>query len=101
MRFRLNPEYVLDKIKFYEINALFKYSFYKCQDEWEQTRMLGFINAKCAGNKDLTLQKLITFPWEGDENIIRKTEITKTDMEEFDRLKNLSEIMIKNNVLKE
>lgn len=87
-------------MEFYEINALFKYSFYRSQDNWEQTRMLGFINAQCSGAKGLTLQSLITFPWEQENNKTRKSEITETDMEDFNRLKTMSEMMIENNLIK-
>lgn len=87
-------------MKFYEINALFKYSFYRKQEEWEQTRMIGFINAQCSGAKNLTLQKLITFPWESeDNNSIKKTSITKTDIEQYENLKKKAEMLLQNNLI--
>lgn len=62
--------------------------------------MLGFINAQCAGAKNLTLQNLITFPWESENNTTsRKTEITKTDMEEFERMRKKADLMLKNNLI--
>lgn len=100
LKFGINPDYVLNKMAFYEINALFKYSYYKNQEDWEQTRMLGFINAKCQGAKNIKLDTLISFPWENqNKNNIQVSNKKMTD-EDFKRLHKKAQMMIENNIIK-
>ena len=47
------------------------------QNQWNQIRWLGYINASCAGNKLNQPKDLIVFAWEQEE-----VEETKEDIEE-------------------
>lgn len=58
------PKYVMDEMELYEINSLLKYQYYKDKENWEQTRMLGFINARSNGAKINKVESLLKFPWE-------------------------------------
>lgn len=80
----------------YEIHALFKFQHLKEQEKWEQTRLISFLNAKCAGVKNLNkLTDLIEFPWE------KKTKKNNQIMSDSDmkRLQEKATWMINNNIL--
>ena len=80
----LSPEYVLDKIEWYEINSLLKYQYYSIIDNWEQARLIAFMIAQTNTKKKLKLQDIVPFVWDEDEEIEEGKPITKT---EIDRLK--------------
>jgi predicted transcriptional regulator len=41
----LSPEYVLDKMQMYELEALISSLYQKNRESWEQTRLLAYILA--------------------------------------------------------
>ena len=77
----LSPEYVLDKIEWYEINSLLKYQYYSIIDNWEQTRLIAFMIAQTNTKKKLKLQDIVPFVWDEDEEIEEGKPITKTEIE--------------------
>lgn len=76
----LSPEYVLDKIEWYEINALMKYQYYSIKDNWEQARLIAFMIAQTNSKRKLKLQDIVPFVWE-EEEIEEVQPITKTEIE--------------------
>ena len=82
-------------MEFYEVHALLNYQYYKEQDSWEQTRLLGYITAKSHGAKNLKLTDLIKFQWE-KENKAKPQFISDADMK---RLREKAQWMIENNLL--
>ena len=90
----MSPSYVLDEIEMYEIKALLKYQYYRNQEEWEQTRFLGFISAKSNGAKISKLENLVKFQWEKKEKQIPQF----MSDEDMNRLQNKAKWMIENNV---
>lgn len=61
----LSPEYVLDKMSFYEMHILIQKLYYKNLNSWEQTRQLAFISAKVMGGiKTDDPKKFMPFSWD-------------------------------------
>lgn len=77
----LSPDYVLDKIEWYEINSLMKYQYYCLKDNWEQARLIAFIIAQTNSKKRLKLQDIVPFTWEEDGEIEDNKPITKSEIE--------------------
>lgn len=86
------PDYVLDKMEIYEINAAMKYSYYKHKDSWEQTRLIAFLIAQTNSKKHLELSDIIKFKW--DEEIIEDNIITEKQREEL--IKKANQYIINN-----
>lgn len=97
LKLGLSPEYVLDEISFYEINSLMKYQYYKDMENWEQTRMLGFIIARSNGSKINKIEKLIKFPWEEKEKN-KRVFISDEKMKSF---REKAQWIIENNILEQ
>lgn len=74
-----------------------KYQFYKDKESWEQTRFLGFINARCNGAKIGKMEDLIKFQWEEKE----KEEPRFMTEEEIQNFRNKAKWIIENNMLEE
>lgn len=77
----LSPEYVLDKIEWYEINALMKYQYYSLKDNWEQARLVAFMIAQTNSKRKLKLQDIVPFAWDEDEENEDNKPITKSEIE--------------------
>lgn len=86
-----SPEYVLDKMQWYEVNAALKYSFYAFKDGWEQSRLISYLIAQTNSRKKLTLEDITKFYWE-NETIEADTKITKKDI---DRLNKMAQAYLK------
>lgn len=80
-----SPEYVLDKMQWYEINAALKYAYYGIKDSWEQSRLVAYVIAQTNSRKKLKFEDITKFYWEGKENV-EDTKITKTDIERLNKM---------------
>ena len=74
----LSPEYVLDKMQFYEVETLLENLWMKDKASWEQTRTISYITAQCQSSKKLNPEDLMKFPW--DEKV-EKIEDTPEEIE--------------------
>lgn len=88
LKYGFNPSYVLDEMKWYEINGLMKYEYYKEKEDWEQARLIAYVIAQVNSKKKLKIEDVVPFYWEKEDN---KT----TSKEEFERLKNKAQEYIK------
>ena len=87
------PDYVLDRMEWYEINAAMKYSFYSYKSGWEQARLVAYMVAQVNSKHTLKMDEIIKFPWEKDEDDTpAKTSISK---EEIEQLKREAELYMK------
>lgn len=84
----------MDEIEWYEIKALTDFHYYKNQEDWEQTRFLGYIIAKGNGAKINKMENLMKFQWEQEE----KQKPKFMSDEDMNRLQNKAKWMIENNV---
>lgn len=86
---RFSPEYVLDKMEWYEVGAALQFLHYSNRTEWEQSRMMAYVTAQVQSTKKLKPEDIIKFPWD-DKNPTEKanTDISKTDIE---RLNNMAQ----------
>lgn len=90
----LNPDYVLDHIQTYEIKALFEYGFLKSKEDWEQTRLIGYITAQCQSTKKLKAEDIIKFPWEEKEK--KTPQQTEIDKQKLEQVKEMAKQIMKN-----
>lgn len=77
----LNPEYVLDEMKVYEINSLMKYNYYAYKDNWEQARFIAYVVAQVNSTKHIDMQELLPFAWDETEKAFNNTELTQNEIE--------------------
>lgn len=78
----LAPDYVLDKIEWYEINSLMKFQYYTIKDNWEQARLIAFMIAQTNSKRKLKLQDIVPFAWENEDGEIEEEKpITKSEIE--------------------
>ena len=77
----LSPDYVLDKMDWYEVSALMKYQFYAIKDNWEQARLISYMIAQSNSKRRLKLQDIIPFSWENEDGDEEDKPITKNEME--------------------
>lgn len=83
LKYHLSPDYVLDNMELYEVNALMKYEYYAHKDSWEQARLIAYMVAQVNTKKELKFSDITQFYWEQDSK--GDTSIKKADIE---RLKN-------------
>lgn len=79
MQLHYPPQYVLDDMQMYEAKVAMKYGYYANKDVWEANRLTAYITAQVNSKRRLTLQDIVTFPWENKEE--SDTSITKEDIE--------------------
>lgn len=60
----IDPCYFYDEMTIAEVQAVVDNYNLNYQNQWNQTRWLGYINCLNAGNKLKSPQELITFNWE-------------------------------------
>lgn len=97
LKLGIEPGYVLDQMEFYEISSLLKHQYYKDKESWEQTRFLGFLNARCSGAKIGKMEDLIEFQWEKEE----KEQPRFLSDEEISGFRDKAKWIIENNMLGE
>ena len=86
----IDPGYVLDRMEWYEIEALIENLWMRNKESWEQTRTIGYITAQCQSTKQLNPKDMMTFPWEK----VEKVEDTKEDIEDaYREMKEWEKIM--------
>ena len=90
----INPEYVLDRMEMYEVNALIKNQYRRHKDDWEQARLIAYLIAQCNSKKRMKLTDIVKFPWE-KKNV--KAEIV---FEAIKRISAKAHSMLENNVIK-
>lgn len=87
----------MDEMEFYEIGVLLKYQYYKDKEDWEQTRMLGFINARSNGAKINKVESLLKFPWEKQP----KEKPQFISDEQMEKYRERAKWVIENNILEQ
>lgn len=98
LKYGYPPEYVLDKMRMYEVRAVLEYGYLKDQEGWEQTRLVGYIQAQCNSSKKLKPTDIVKFPWEGNGNGKHRKQEVMSDTE-LNRLKGKAEWMLKNGMI--
>lgn len=81
MKCGFDPQYVLDEIEVYELNAALKYQYYAVKDDWEQARLIAYMIAQVNSKNRMRVQDIITFFWEEDEEEKGDTSISKEQIE--------------------
>ncbi|CDE61286.1 putative uncharacterized protein [Parabacteroides sp. CAG:409] len=84
----IQPDYFLDKMQWYEINALLNGR--ENRTSWEQTRMICYMIAQVNSTKKLKPTDILSFTW--DDKKVEDTAISNTDI---DRLKNKAKQTLK------
>ena len=72
---KLPPDYVLDKMQWYEAYAYYEYGYLTDKNTWEQTRWLGnlYINAHSKSRVDL--EDTIKFPWDTEKKAMTQEDV--------------------------
>ena len=78
MQCGVQPDYVLDRMNFYEIEALLDNLWMKNEEAWEQTRVQAYITAQTQSTKKIDMNDMMSFPW---EKKVEKVEDTPEDIE--------------------
>ena len=87
----IDPDYFLDEMKWYEVEACIKGLENKNKASWEQCRFISYIIAQVNSTKKLKLTDILSFNWDKEEDN-KNTMITNEDIE---RLKNKANQIIK------
>ena len=77
------PDYVLDFMEWYEINAAMKYNYYSSKSGWEQARLVAYMIAQTNSKRTLQMDEIVKFPWEDEDDTPSKTSITKEEIEQL------------------
>lgn len=80
----IDPDYFLDRMKWYEVEACIKGLENKNKASWEQCRFLSYIIAQVNSTKKLKPTDILSFNWDKVEED-KNTAISNEDIE---RLKN-------------
>ena len=78
MQCGVQPDYVLDRMKFYEIEALIENLWMKNKESWEQTRVQAYITAQTQSTKKIDMNDIMSFPW---EKKVEKVDDTPEEIE--------------------
>lgn len=78
MQCGVQPDYVLDRMKSYEIDCLIENLWMKNKEAWEQTRVQAYITAQTQSTKKIEMNDMMSFPW---EKKVEKVEDTPEDIE--------------------
>ena len=93
----IDPGYVLDRMEVYELKALMEYDDRRNRDSWEQTRLLAFVNARCAGAKVKDLKDLFELPW--DKEIEPELSKRPASPQEEARLRATARYLLENGLM--
>lgn len=74
----LDPEYVLDKMRMYELEPLISNLHKKDRNSWEQARMVAYVIAQCNSTKKLKPTDIMQFSW--DDDTTGETSISNEDI---------------------
>lgn len=83
MQLHFSPEYILDEMQWYEINAALKYNYYAVKDNWEQARLITYMIAQTNSKHKLKFEDIATFPWENEKDVDKP--ISKEDIERLNK----------------
>lgn len=97
----IDPGYVLDRMEPCEMRALISHRDRRHRDSWEQTRMLSFTMANCAGAKLSEPSVLFRLPWdtERDGAEEERRESQPMTQDDVDRLHALAQSFIENGTI--
>jgi hypothetical protein len=73
------PDYALDRMEVYEIEALIENLWMKNKESWEQARTISYITAQCQSTKQLDMKSMMPFVWEKET----KQEITQEERDQM------------------
>lgn len=86
-----DPEYFLDRMEPYEIQAALNGARLRDRDSWEQTRLIAYVLAQSNSTKPLKPEDILKFPW---DNVKHDSE-TSVSNDDVERLKRKAEEFIK------
>lgn len=83
----------------YEVRSQIENAHYKSQEDWEQARLIGYIQAQSHTSKKLKLTDIIKFPWEGEGGKKAKAQPEIMSDADLNRLKGKAQWMIDNGMI--
>lgn len=82
----------------YEVRAVLDYGYLKDQEAWEQTRLVGYIQAQTNSTKKLKPTDIVKFPWENEGGKPKAKAEVMSD-EDLNRLKQKAQWMMDNGIV--
>lgn len=73
------PGYVMDEMEMYEIDCLMSHLYLASKDSWEQARLVGYIGAQTHSTKKMSVDDIVTFPWESGKKPTGDTSMSNAD----------------------
>lgn len=87
----IDPDYFLDKMQWYEVEACLNGLENKDKTSWEQTRFLSYMIAQVNSSKKLKPTDILSFKW---DEIKVDTSISNEDVQRLkDKAKQLTKIL--------
>lgn len=93
MQLGFSPQYVLDEMEDYEINAALQYQHYAFKDIWETSKLIAYFIAQTNSKNKIDYETFLPFAWENDNSSEEKT-LTKEEIENY---KKMAKSYIENN----
>lgn len=84
-------DYFMDRLEDWEVTDIYNMLQYADASDWEQTRWLMYVIAQVNSKKQLKVDDILKFPWDGDST---KQDTTISD-EEIERLRARAKMMEK------
>lgn len=91
------PAYVLDEMQIYEITALIQHRDLKYREQWEMTRLLGYITAQSHTTKRIKITDIIKFSWDNERNETDPDTPTKEQVNQLAEMAKAYEAMFAEN----
>lgn len=89
----IDPDYFLDKMQWYEVEACLDGLENKGKTSWEQTRFLAYITAQVNSSKKLKPTDILSFKWD-EIKAGSDTSISNEDVQRLkDKAKQLTKIL--------
>ena len=86
------PDYVMDRMEFYEIETLLENKWRKDKESWERTRMEAYFTAQSQSTKEIDPKKLIPLPWDririAEEDTPEERDAVRREMKEMEEKMN-------------
>lgn len=83
LQFGIAPDYVLDSMRVYEMEALMKHADFACREAWEQTRAVVYAVAQGNSTRRLKATDVLPLPWDKKKSAAPE-KVSKRDKERLE-----------------
>ena len=83
----MSVEYVIDKMKPYELSIICNSLHLRFKDSWEQSRLIAYLIAQTNSKKRLKPSDIIKFPWEQKVKDVVEKQHEELTLADYERIK--------------